>query len=110
MAYLVLQMVDLVVVFSGTASLENDDNGDAAKALRLAQMVVGLVAVFHRANWRVYAVYAVCFAIVCRAGKLARGSQAGSSSERLASLERAEPSLFFELVFVASRAEPAREP
>jgi hypothetical protein len=45
-----------------------------------------------------------------RAGKLARGSRAGSSSERLASLERAEPSLLFELVFVASRAELAREP
>jgi hypothetical protein len=29
-------------------------------------------------------------------------------SERLASLERAEPSLFFELVFASSRAEPAR--
>jgi hypothetical protein len=45
---------------------------------------------------------------ISRAGKLARGSRAGSSSERLASLERAEPSPFFELVFSASRAEPAR--
>ena len=77
MAYLVLQMVDLVVVFSGTASPEDDGNGDAAKALGLAQMVVSLavgvhyyVVVFHRAatgaapraNWRVYA---ACFAIVC---------------------------------------------
>jgi hypothetical protein len=43
-----------------------------------------------------------------RAGKLPRGSRAGSSSERLVSLERAEPSPFFELVFAASRAEPAR--
>jgi hypothetical protein len=39
-----------------------------------------------------------------RAGKLPRGSRAGSSSERLVSLERAEPSPFFELVFAASRA------
>uniref|UniRef100_A0A804LNJ1 Uncharacterized protein n=1 Tax=Zea mays TaxID=4577 RepID=A0A804LNJ1_MAIZE len=80
MAYLVLQMVDLVTVFSGTASSEDDGNRDVAKALELAQMVVGLaadvhyyVAVFHRtaagatprANWRVYAMYAACFAIVC---------------------------------------------
>jgi hypothetical protein len=43
-----------------------------------------------------------------RAGKLAQSSWAGSSSERLASLERAEPSPFFELVFAASRAELAR--
>ncbi|AQK54797.1 hypothetical protein ZEAMMB73_Zm00001d051648 [Zea mays] len=76
MAYLVLQMVDLVVVFSGTTSPENDDNGDAAKALRLTQMVVGLVAVFHRANWRVYAVYAVCFAIVCACARAERRKKA----------------------------------
>jgi hypothetical protein len=57
MAYLMLQMVDLVAVFSGTASPKDDDNGDAAKALGLAQMVVGLAAgvhyyaaVFHRAR------------------------------------------------------------
>jgi hypothetical protein len=80
MAYLVLQMVDLVAVFSGTASPEDDGNRDVTKALELAQMVVGLaadvhyyVAVFHRttagatprANWRVYAMYAACFGIVC---------------------------------------------
>jgi hypothetical protein len=80
MAYLVLQIVDLVAVFSGTASPEDDSNGDATKALGLAQMVVSLVAgvhyyvvVFHRAaagaapraNWRVYTVYVACFAIVC---------------------------------------------
>jgi hypothetical protein len=47
MAYLVLQMVDLVAVFSGTASPEDDGNGDAAKALELAQMVVGLAAGVH---------------------------------------------------------------
>ncbi|PWZ53555.1 hypothetical protein Zm00014a_030367 [Zea mays] len=56
MAYLMLQMVDLVTVFSGTASPEDDGNGDAARALGLAQMVVGLTvgvhyyaAVFYRA-------------------------------------------------------------
>jgi hypothetical protein len=56
MAYLVLHMVDLVAVFSGTASPEDDGNGDAAKALGLAEMVVGLAvgvhyyaAVFHHA-------------------------------------------------------------
>ncbi|AQK80877.1 hypothetical protein ZEAMMB73_Zm00001d036378 [Zea mays] len=63
-----------------TASPEDDSNGDATKALGLAQMVVSLVAgvhyyvvVFHRAaagaapraNWRVYTVYVACFAIVC---------------------------------------------
>jgi hypothetical protein len=53
--------------------------------------------------------------VLVRAGKLARGSRAGSSSERLGSARSGsrasnEPSLFFELVFVASRAEPAREP
>jgi|UniRef100_A0A804LR36 hypothetical protein len=84
MAYLVLQMVDLTAVFSGTASPEDDGNGDATKALGHAQMVVGLAAgvhyyadVFHRAvvgaapraNWRVYVVYAACFAIVCACAK-----------------------------------------
>jgi hypothetical protein len=34
MGYLVLQMVDLVAVFSGAASPEDDGNGDAAKARR----------------------------------------------------------------------------
>jgi hypothetical protein len=91
MAYLVLQMVDLVAVFSGTAFPEDDDNGDAAKALGLAQMVVGLAAgvhyytvVFHhaaagaapRANWRVYAVYAACFAIVCACARAERRKKA----------------------------------
>jgi hypothetical protein len=91
MAYLVLHMVDLIVVFSGTASPEDDGNGDTAKALGLAQMVVGLAAsvhyytvVFHRAvagvvphaNWRVYAVYAACFAIVCACARAERRKKA----------------------------------
>jgi hypothetical protein len=90
MAYLMLQMVDLVVVFSSTASLEDDDNEDTAKALGLAQIVVGLAAgvhhyaVFHRAaawaapcaNWRVYAVYTACFAIVCTCAHVERRKKA----------------------------------
>ncbi|KAL6661450.1 hypothetical protein ACP70R_000834 [Stipagrostis hirtigluma subsp. patula] len=91
MSYLVLQMVDLVAVFSGAASPEEDGNGDATKALGLAQMVVGLAvglhyyaAVFHRAaageapraNWRVYAVYAACFVIVCACARAERRKKA----------------------------------
>ncbi|KAL6900808.1 hypothetical protein ACP4OV_005484 [Aristida adscensionis] len=91
MGYLVLQMVDLVAVFSGAASPEEDGNGDATKALGLAQMVVGLAvglhyyaAVFHRAaageapraNWRVYAVYAACFVIVCACARAERRKKA----------------------------------
>ncbi|KAL5220363.1 hypothetical protein ABZP36_025076 [Zizania latifolia] len=91
MGYLVLQMVDLVAVFSGAASPEEDSNGDATKALGLAQMVVGLAvglhyyaAVFHRAaageapraNWRVYAVYAACFVVVCACARAERRKKA----------------------------------
>lgn len=89
--YLVLQMVDLVAVFSGAASPEEEGNGDAAKALGLAQMVVGLAvglhyyaAVFHRAaageapraNWRVYAVYAACFVVICACARAERRKKA----------------------------------
>ncbi|CAL5002280.1 unnamed protein product [Urochloa decumbens] len=97
MAYLVLQMVDLVAVFSGaTAFPEEEGSGggggaDAARALGLAQMVVGLAvglhyyaAVFHRAaageapraNWRVYAVYAACFVVVCACARAERRKKA----------------------------------
>ncbi|KAG2583790.1 uncharacterized protein LOC120712308 [Panicum virgatum] len=91
MGYLVLQMVDLVAVFSGAASPEEDGGGDATKALGLAQMVVGLAvglhyyaAVFHRAaageapraNWRVYAVYAACFVVVCACARAERRKKA----------------------------------
>ncbi|KQJ98238.1 uncharacterized protein LOC104583710 [Brachypodium distachyon] len=91
MGYLVLQMVDLVAVFSGAASPEADTNGDATKALGLAQMVVGLAvglhyyaAVFHRAaageapraNWRVYAVYAACFVIICACARAEKRKKA----------------------------------
>ncbi|CAM0951205.1 unnamed protein product [Alopecurus aequalis] len=96
MGYLVLQMVDLVAIFSGAAAPEEDSGADATKALGLAQMVVGLAvglhyyaAVFHRAaageapraNWRVYAVYAACFVIICacaRAEKRKKAYLAGS--------------------------------
>ncbi|CAO2206671.1 unnamed protein product [Urochloa humidicola] len=96
MGYLVLQMVDLVAVFSGAACPEEDGGGgaagaDAARALGLAQMVVGLAvglhyyaAVFHRAaageapraNWRVYAVYAACFVVVCACARAERRKKA----------------------------------
>ncbi|XP_062196754.1 uncharacterized protein LOC133899721 [Phragmites australis] len=91
MVYLVLQMVDLVAVFSGAASPEEDGNGDATKSLGLAQMVVGLAvglhyyaAVFHRAaageapraNWRVYTVYAACFVIICACARAERRKKA----------------------------------
>ncbi|KAF0900290.1 hypothetical protein E2562_030460 [Oryza meyeriana var. granulata] len=91
MGYLMLQMVDLVAIFSGAASPEEDGNGDATKALGLAQMVVGLAvglhyyaAVFHRAaageapraNWRVYAVYAACFVVVCACARAERRKKA----------------------------------
>ncbi|KAK3123377.1 hypothetical protein QOZ80_8AG0629670 [Eleusine coracana subsp. coracana] len=95
-AYLVLQMVDLVAVFSGAAAASpvedgGSGNGDAAKALGLAQMVVGLAvglhyyaAVFHRAaageapraNWRVYAVYAACFVVICACARAERRKKA----------------------------------
>jgi hypothetical protein len=89
MAYLVLQMVDLVAVFSGAAAPQED--GEAARALGLAQMVVGLAvglhyyaAVIHRAaageppraNWRVYAVYAACFVIICACARAERRKKA----------------------------------
>ncbi|XP_037455121.1 uncharacterized protein LOC119325479 [Triticum dicoccoides] len=92
MGYLVLQMVDLVAVFSGAASPEEEEGGgDATKALGLAQMVVGLAvglhyyaAVFHRAaageapraNWRVYAVYAACFVIICACARAEKRKKA----------------------------------
>ncbi|CAO2201699.1 unnamed protein product [Urochloa humidicola] len=95
MGYLVLQMVDLVAVFSGAACPEEESGGgggaDAARALGLAQMVVGLAvglhyyaAVFHRAaageapraNWRVYAVYAACFVVVCACARAERRKKA----------------------------------
>lgn len=91
MGYLVLQMLDLVAIFSGAASPEEDGSGDATKALGLAQMVVGLAvglhyyaAVFHRAaageapraNWRVYAVYAACFVVVYACARAERRKKA----------------------------------
>lgn len=92
MSYLVLQMVDLVAIFSGAASPEEEEGGaDATKVLGLAQMVVGLAvglhyyaAVFHRAaageapraNWRVYAVYAACFVIICACARAEKRKKA----------------------------------
>ncbi|XP_073010159.1 uncharacterized protein [Typha latifolia] len=78
--YLVLQMIDLVAVFSSSA-------GEGGRALALAQMVVGLAvglhyyaAVFHRAvtreapraNWRVHGMYAACFLVICACARAER--------------------------------------
>ena len=91
MGYLMLQMVDLVAIFSGAAAPEEVSGADATKALGLAQMVVGLAvglhyyaAVFHRAaageapraNWRVYAVYAACFVIICACARAEKRKKA----------------------------------
>jgi hypothetical protein len=87
-AYLVLQVVDLAAVFSGAAAPGEEDAG---RALGLAQMVVGLAvglhyyaAVFHRAaageapraSWRVYAVYAACFVVICACARAERRKKA----------------------------------
>ncbi|OAY62869.1 hypothetical protein ACMD2_14498 [Ananas comosus] len=86
-AYLVLQLVDLVAAFPPpppppTPHFPGADGagGRASPAPALAQMVVGLAvglhyyaAVFHRAvageppraTWRVHAVYAACFLVIC---------------------------------------------
>ncbi|KAL5201406.1 hypothetical protein ABZP36_035760 [Zizania latifolia] len=97
-AYLVLQMVDLVAAFSsseGGAGAGEEDT--SSRALSLAQMLVGLAvglhyyaAVFHRAaageapraTWRVHAVYAACFLVVCacaRAEKRKKAYLAGAA-------------------------------
>uniref|UniRef100_A0A0D9XD42 Uncharacterized protein n=1 Tax=Leersia perrieri TaxID=77586 RepID=A0A0D9XD42_9ORYZ len=92
-AYLVLQMVDLVAAFS---SSDGGGEGEeeavvATRALSLAQMMVGLAvglhyyaAVFHRAaageapraTWRVHAVYAACFVVVCACARAERRKKA----------------------------------
>uniref|UniRef100_A0A0E0M0J5 Uncharacterized protein n=1 Tax=Oryza punctata TaxID=4537 RepID=A0A0E0M0J5_ORYPU len=90
-AYLVLQMVDLVAAFSspdgGAGGGAGEDASLSSRALSLAQMLVGLAvglhyyaAVFHRAaageapraTWRVHAVYAACFVVVCACARAER--------------------------------------
>uniref|UniRef100_A0A0E0ERK5 Uncharacterized protein n=1 Tax=Oryza meridionalis TaxID=40149 RepID=A0A0E0ERK5_9ORYZ len=93
-AYLVLQMVDLVAAFSSSPGGGAGSGGDASlssRALSLAQMMVGLAvglhyyaAVFHRAaageapraTWRVHAVYAACFVVVCACARAERRKKA----------------------------------
>ncbi|CAL9748363.1 unnamed protein product, partial [Musa acuminata subsp. burmannicoides] len=87
--YLVLQLVDLVSVFSG--GKDAGGSGASARALALAQMVIGLAvgmhyyaAVFHRAvsgeapraNWRVHGVYAACFLVICACARAERRKKA----------------------------------
>ncbi|KAG6474403.1 hypothetical protein ZIOFF_068338 [Zingiber officinale] len=85
--YLVLQLSNLVSVFSG----DKDTAPAASRALALAQMVIGLAlgihyyaAVFHRAvsgeppraNWRVHSVYAACFLVICACARADRRKKA----------------------------------
>ncbi|XP_074581462.1 uncharacterized protein LOC141837984 [Curcuma longa] len=87
LVYLVLQLSNLVSVFSG----DKDTAPTASRALALAQMVIGLAlgihyyaAVFHRAvsgeppraNWRVHAVYAACFLVICACARADRRKKA----------------------------------
>ncbi|WOL19917.1 hypothetical protein Cni_G28719 [Canna indica] len=90
LVYLVLQLADLVTVFSN----DKDATGSgaaSARALALAQMVIGLAvgmhyyaAVFHRAvsgeppraNWRVHGVYAACFLVICACARAERRKKA----------------------------------
>ncbi|RRT51279.1 hypothetical protein B296_00043578 [Ensete ventricosum] len=89
LVYLVLQLVDLVSVFSG--GKDAGGSGPSARALALAQMVIGLAvgmhyyaAVFHRAvsgeapraNWRVHGVYAACFLVICACARAERRKKA----------------------------------
>ncbi|XP_078163754.1 uncharacterized protein LOC144558763 [Carex rostrata] len=82
--YLVLQLVDLLAVFSSSAS-------EGSRALALAQMLVGLAvglhyyaAVFHRAvmgeppraNWHVHGVYSMCFMLICVCARAERRKKA----------------------------------
>ncbi|KAF0913179.1 hypothetical protein E2562_020345 [Oryza meyeriana var. granulata] len=91
-AYLVLQMVDLVAAFSSHESSAAGAGEEASsRALSMAQMLVGLAvglhyyaAVFHRATageapratWRVHAVYAACFMVVCACARAERRKKA----------------------------------
>ncbi|RWW41138.1 hypothetical protein BHE74_00053392 [Ensete ventricosum] len=87
--YLVLQLADLVAVFSG--GKDAGGGGASTRALALAQMVIGLAvgvhyyaAVFHRAvsgeapraNWRVHGVYAACFLVICTCARAERRKKA----------------------------------
>lgn len=72
--YLLMQLLNLVVVFSTIES------GVSLKVLGVAQTLVGFAvglhyysAVFHRAvvgkppktNWKIHGIYAACFLVIC---------------------------------------------
>ncbi|KAK1287836.1 hypothetical protein QJS10_CPB19g01432 [Acorus calamus] len=82
---LLMQVVNLIVVFSTV------EIGLGSKALGLAQVFVGFsvglhyyAAVFHRAvkreaprtNWRIHAVYSVCFLVICAFARVDRRKKA----------------------------------
>ncbi|KAG6468288.1 uncharacterized protein LOC122033818 [Zingiber officinale] len=85
--YLVLQLSDLVSLFSRF----EDSPATSSRSLALAQMVIGLAvgihyyaAVFHRAvngepprvNWRVHGIYATCFLAICTCARADRRKKA----------------------------------
>ncbi|XP_039125982.1 uncharacterized protein LOC120262014 [Dioscorea cayenensis subsp. rotundata] len=85
--YLIVQLINLVVVFSSPAN----EFTAGARALGLAQMLVGLavglhyyVSVFHRAvtgeppraNWKVHGIYALCFLVICAFARAERRKKA----------------------------------
>lgn len=89
-AYLLLQLSDLVVVFESPA------NGEMTRVLGLMQMALGLgvglhyyTAVFHQAaageaplsTWQVHAVYAVCFVVICVCSRMDRRKKVYAGTE-----------------------------
>ncbi|KAJ0988404.1 hypothetical protein J5N97_006760 [Dioscorea zingiberensis] len=85
--YLIVQLINLVVVFTSPAG----EFTSGARALGLAQMLVGLavglhyyVSVFHRAvtgeppraNWKVHGIYALCFLVICAFARAERRKKA----------------------------------
>ncbi|KAK1302615.1 hypothetical protein QJS10_CPB12g01196 [Acorus calamus] len=88
--YLLMQLMNLIVVFS-TAEIRL-----GSKALGLAQVFVGLsvglhyyAAVFHRAvlreppktNWKIHAVYSLCFLVICAFARVDRRKKAYEGGE-----------------------------
>lgn len=89
-AYLLLQLSDLVVVF------ESPSNGEATRVLGLVQMALGLgvglhyyTAVFHQAaageapcaTWQVHAVYALCFVVISVCSRVDRRKKVYAGTE-----------------------------
>jgi PIN domain nuclease of toxin-antitoxin system len=89
-AYLLLQLSDLVVVFESPA------NGEGTRVLGLMQMALGLgvglhyyTAVFHQAaageaplsTWQVHTVYALCFVVICVCSRMDRRKKVYAGTE-----------------------------